>query len=726
MILCVNMLLEHVDEDPQADIDRVLWLSSATDEVVLISLNESNATPRFERYSVLCASLENGERRILEKDPFARLLRHGDDIPEKHVMARDRAWKTIEPIIQLARDGQYIRAERGPVIAGLVAEKRAAKSVIYDHLRRYWQGGQVKNALLPRFDNCGAPGKEKPDTSNKRGRPRKFTEDGEKKGVNATEDIKRLFRLGINAFYLNPKNPTKMTLREAYARTIERYFNVGYEFQNGSRVPVLPSGDSLPTFKQFEYWYFREARNDVSQTIIAREGERPFNLKRRAVTGNAASHAFGPGSCFQIDSTPGDIHLVSSLDQSPIGRPTIYLVVDVFSRLIAGVSVTVENPSFISAMLALENATCDKVEFCARHNIQIAEREWPSRYLPEAILADRGELHSKEAGRVAEELNIHLSNTPPYRADLKPFVERMFRSLKDELISQLPGAILKETQRGEHDPRLSAVLTLQEFRTLVIHWVLDHNRKRIEAMREDEFIVKNRLEPRPLDVWECGTRHRSGKLRVMAPDVIRLHLLPTESATVTAKGIRFRQTFYTCERALTEQWFVRARAGSSWKVNVSFDPRDAGILFLRPARQRGFEECRLLETDKFYAQHSWADIIAARNTRALTKETNHTTDLQMSASHRAAKETILAAAKERTAAATAGQSKTERRRGMVENRQEERDRERHAHKPTVETKATNVVPMSAAEADYLPRPSYLDVLRQTEDELANDYAKSKP
>src|SRR4051812_48154779 len=109
MILCVNMLLEHVDEDPQADIDRVLWLSSATDEVVLISLNESNAKPRFERYSVLCASLENGERRILEKDLFARLLRHGDDIPEKHVMARDRAWKTIEPIIQLARDGQYIR-----------------------------------------------------------------------------------------------------------------------------------------------------------------------------------------------------------------------------------------------------------------------------------------------------------------------------------------------------------------------------------------------------------------------------------------------------------------------------------------------------------------------------------------------------------------------------------------------------------------------------------------
>src|SRR5258705_6452167 len=158
---------------------------------------------------------------------------------------RDRAWEIIQPIIRLPRDGQYLRSERGPIIMRLVAEKRAAKSTIYHRLRRFWQAGQLKNALLPRYENCGAPGREKPETSKKRGRPRKFTEHGESKGVNVTEEIRRLFRFGIKAFYLNPKNPTKMTLREAFARTIERYFNRGHEWKNGSHVPVLPPADSL-------------------------------------------------------------------------------------------------------------------------------------------------------------------------------------------------------------------------------------------------------------------------------------------------------------------------------------------------------------------------------------------------------------------------------------------------------------------------------------------------
>lgn len=718
------MLLERVVENPQPEIDRVLWLLSTADEVVLISITASRAMPRVESYSALCAAVESGERRVIEIDPFARLLRHGADIPEKHLILRDRAWTIIEPIVHLPRDGQYVRTERGPVISRLVTEKRAAKSGIYDLLRRYWQGGQVKNALLPRYGNCGAPGKEKPETDKKRGRPRKFSQDRESKGVNVTEKIKRLFRLGINAFYLNPKNPTKMTLREAYLRTIARHFCVGYEIQNSVHVPVLPPADTLPSFKQFEYWYHREARADSSNAIIRREGERAFNLKRRAVSGDAASHAFGPGACFQIDATPGDIHLVSSLDQSPIGRPTIYLVVDVFSRLIAGISVTLENASFVSAMLALENAACDKVEFCARHNILISEPEWPCHFLPEAICADRGELHSKEAGRVAEELNIHLANMPPYRADLKAFVERMHRSLKDELIAQLPGAILKETQRGERDPRLDAALTLQEFRTLVIQWVLEHNRKLVEGMRTAEFIVKNRLEARPTVLWEWGTRYRSGKLRVMDVNVVRLRLLPTESASVTPKGIHFRQAYYTCERALTEQWFVRSRTGGCWKVDVSFDPRDAAVLYLRPIGQAAFEQCRLLESNSFYANHSWADIAAARKTRSVIRESSLTDDLQRSANYRAIRENLVVAAKKRTAMAVAGRTKTERLSGIVENRQEERDRDRQPAQSQIETQATNILAINNSGDEYVPRPSNLDVLRQQRDELLNEYEKS--
>ena len=74
--------------------------------------------------------------------------------------------------------------------------------------------------------------------------------------------------------------------------------------------------------------------------------------------------ANGPGSLYQIDATKDDIYLVSRTDRNRIiGRPVVYLVQDVFSRLIAGIAVTLEGPSWLGAMLALENTASDKTPF---------------------------------------------------------------------------------------------------------------------------------------------------------------------------------------------------------------------------------------------------------------------------------------------------------------------------------------------------------------------------
>jgi hypothetical protein len=59
-------------------------------------------------------------------------------------------------------------------------------------------------------------------------------------GVNVTDETRHLFRLGVKAFYENEKHPVKRTLREAYRRTIERFFNVGFELINGICTPVTP------------------------------------------------------------------------------------------------------------------------------------------------------------------------------------------------------------------------------------------------------------------------------------------------------------------------------------------------------------------------------------------------------------------------------------------------------------------------------------------------------
>ena len=60
--------------------------------------------------------------------------------------------------------------------------------------------------------------------------------------------------------------------------------------------------------------------------------------------------------------------------------------------MICGIYVGLESGSYLGAMMALLNATTDKVEFCKQYGIEIEEKDWPVHHLPESITADRGEL----------------------------------------------------------------------------------------------------------------------------------------------------------------------------------------------------------------------------------------------------------------------------------------------------------------------------------------------
>jgi len=134
----------------------------------------------------------------------------------------------------------------------------------------------------------------------------------------------------------------------------------------------------------------------------------------------------GPGECFEIDATPANVHLRSYLTGKPIGRATVYFCTDVFSKMITGYVANIENASWLNMMLALENVATDKVEYCRRYEINITEAQWPSKYLPQKLIADRGEGESYNADNLAASLNVEVINPPPYRADLKGDVESDF------------------------------------------------------------------------------------------------------------------------------------------------------------------------------------------------------------------------------------------------------------------------------------------------------------
>jgi hypothetical protein len=368
------------------------------------------------------------------------------------------------------------------------------------------------------------------------------------------------FRTGIKLYYENEEG---RSLRYAYQKTIETYFRKGKYEKHGVKVPQLPPSDEVPSYDQFLYFY--QKNRDVVAATRARTSEHTHNLNHRAITGSSTLDADGPGYIVQLDPTIGDVYLVSEFDRTRIiGRPVIYIIIDVFSRLIIGMSVSLEAPSWLGAMLALENMVHKKVDYCREYGYTISLADWPSHHLPKAIIADRGELLSKNSDSLGESLGIKVINTPPYRPDWKAIVERHFRVLNDAVIDWVPGSTSREyLPRSGQDYRLDACLTLYELRQLLIGCILEHNMSHeIKDYPRDKYMIADGVQAYPAELWNWGVANRRGKLRERPPAAVRVSLLPSGTASITPSGIRFNGLYYECDLAWTEKWFERARITS--------------------------------------------------------------------------------------------------------------------------------------------------------------------
>jgi transposase InsO family protein len=682
MNLFINQLIKLQDDEGNVStIIRVLWIDPSGTDVATIELDNPKAFPVWQKAIDIEAAFDQQKACILEADPYAELCRPEDTIPGTHRRRRDEAWKIIAPIIE-SGEQVFFPSDRGNLVKEAIERTGSNKPTIYNALRRYWQGGQKPNALLPRFERCGGKGKERQSTNVKLGRPSLRTKlKGNPCGINVDATIRRIIVRSARLFH----EQRGKTLKDAYQQMLEESFSLTLEDQNGAKVPILLPEEQRPTLRQFCYWYYKE--RDPKQALIAREGERRVNLVYREVLGDSTQMAPFPGALWQIDSTVADIYLVSSLDRSRIiGRPVLYLIVDVFSRLIVGFSVSLEGPSWLGASLALENATTDKVEFCQEYGITITAAQWSCQHLCKALLTDRGsEYLCDNATHLSKALNIELCHTPAYRPDWKPFVERLFRLSNDEIIHWEPGAVCKPRERGDKDYRLDAIYTLDEFRRVMIRLILFYNNYHwLSEYPMNRAMIEDHVEPYPSELWDWGIRNY-GRPRKETPEIIRLNLLHQTEATVTRQGISFRSTRnisfkgqlrYTCELAMREQWFVRAGTKGSWRVPIAYDPRKGNTIYLSLDSGRRLEACHLLPASKTFSGCNLEEIMDHFVEKSFAQANAKPSQQQAKAALNAHLAQERANAKEQTEKAHQGQSQRSLIQGIRDNRKAERDYER--------------------------------------------------
>lgn len=607
--LFVNDILQNISEGKETTLQRVLWIDSQYKNCITIDINTSKGMPVLNSIDDIEIKLINEDLIKRTTDPTYRFINE-TTLTEIENNTRAKAWQVIQFVAGEDKEPDIFinPTYRRSLIKESCAKFNVSETYVVKYLKKFWQGGKMKNSLLPSYSNCGGKGKDKKCSDKKRGRPSNSPND---KSMNIDENIKIIIKKSLKCY----ENNKELSLRMTYDYMIQDFFSD--KIVDGGEEKYKRH-NKVPNYGQFLYWHDRlVVEGAIVKEYVKRKGIRRYNLTVRPVLSEVNSEVLGPGSRFHIDATVVNVRLVNRFNRKQIlEKPTLYFTMDVFSRLIPGYYLGHEEMSFLGASMALYNMVEDKVDYCKKYGIQISEDEWPCKgIIPNTLLADRGEIASKKPDNLIENLGMTIELTQSHRGDLKPIVEQHFRLVKKEFQDLLLEGVNKTKflQRGDKDPKNYAELDIYQLNQIVIEVILQFNNNRIIGGYErSESMIQDEVPATPVKLWEWGIRNISGRLRSVSEDVMKVNLMPKEKVFVTKTGILFHGISYSCETAEKQKWFGVAGIKGEWDIEIYYDSRDISNIYIYNKENNTHETCYILKYREKYEGKSLIEVTKMR------------------------------------------------------------------------------------------------------------------
>lgn len=374
-----------------------------------------------------------------------------------------------------------------------------------------------------------------------------------------TEDEKNM-RWGLNKFYYNQH---KNSLSTAYTMMLR----AKYCDKNGV---ILPEHPSINQFRYFEKKY-RKRQN----YYISRNGLKDYQKNHRPLLGDGIQEFAPHVGVGMLDATVCDIYLVNDAGEL-IGRPILTACIDAYSGLCCGYSLTWEGGTYSLRGLML-NVIGDKQEHCKKYGIFIQKEDWNCNRLPATLVTDMGSEYVSSTFEQIAELGVTLINLPAYRPELKGSVEKFFDLVQGYFKPILKGKGVIEPdfqQRGSHDYRKDACLTLYQFEQILLHCILYYNSSRVmENYPYTEEMIQAQIRPTSSCVWNYGKKQAGANLLSISKEELILTLLPRAEGKFTRQGLKVNGIRYKNEN-YTEKYL----AGGT--VTVSYNPEDVSCVWL--------------------------------------------------------------------------------------------------------------------------------------------------
>ncbi len=279
---------------------------------------------------------------------------------------------------------------------------------------------------------------------------------------------------------------------------------------------------------------------------LAHEGTKAYSDTFELVHRREAS---GPNAIWQADHTLLDILLLRPDGEA--AKPWLSIVIDDYSRAIAGYFLSFEDPSALHTSLALRQSIWRK-----------EDARWIVCGIPDVLYTDNGsDFTSQHLEQVSADLKIRLVFSIPGKPRGRGRIERFFSTVNEMFLCELDGY----APAGGAGVRGKPKITLAEFDALFRTFLLDvyHRRECAET------------KTLPIERWEAN-----GFLPRMPDSLEQLDLLLIQVAKarqVRVDGIHFQSLRYISTT-------LAAYVGET--VTLRFDPRDMA-------------EIRVFHEDKF-------------------------------------------------------------------------------------------------------------------------------
>ncbi|MDN6193892.1 MAG: DDE-type integrase/transposase/recombinase [Alkalibacterium sp.] len=260
------------------------------------------------------------------------------------------------------------------------------------------------------------------------------------------------------------------------------------------------------------YYQVYKAINTIQPSLIklSHEGEKAYKETYDLIH---IRNALSPNEIWQADHTLLDIEVID--EKGGVNKPWLTIILDDYSRAVAGYFVTFSAPTSYNTALTLHQAIWNK-----------KDSDWPICGIQEKFYTDHGsDFTSKQMEQVAVDLRMNLIFSTVGMPRGRGKIERFFQTVNQLLREQLPGYIGNTTNEQ--------LLTIQKFEQQLHRFLI----------KEYNHRTHSGVHTAPIKKWNDKTVLPNMPDSLESLDLLLLEIPKTRK--IHSDGIHFQGLRYT-------------------------------------------------------------------------------------------------------------------------------------------------------------------------------------